>query len=215
MKTILENFVSELQANDENRAIAVFGSYAKGLNRPDSDVDLLVITKASTRRDVVERERIHFEIVYATQPDAEEYYKNNLDNFVRFWRHARILYDPEKVLENFRMQAQEIEKQGKKALPENKIKHFKFDAEDQLRAIKYLNSKDPATATLMLSNVVFGLLEFYFDYKQIWKPAPKQLLEELRKINRDLARKFENCFLCQDMQDKIMLADGLVQDIFE
>jgi len=213
MQIALNAFLEELKNDHENLAVALFGSHAKGTNRPDSDIDLLVITKNTTKRGIEKKHGREFEIVYATATGTESYYKNDPDNFVRFWQHAKILFDPENILVKFQQDAHTLSKQKKKPMSEDKIKHSIFNQTDQLHFINSQIDKDPANAILMLYNLLELTLEFYFDYHQIWKPAPKEMLKTLEKINFPLAQKARELLLENSINKKIILFEELIKDL--
>lgn len=213
MQTAINAFLEELKQNQENLAVALFGSHAKGTNRPDSDIDLLVITKNINKRSIEKRHGREFEIVYATTDDSRSFYKNQLDQYVRFWQHAQILFDPNNILEEFRQEAQILFKQKKPPLSEDIIQHTVFNLTDQLHYINSQIKHDPANALRMLYSQLYLTLEFYFDYHQLWKPAPKELLQELDKINPPLAQKARALFLENSINKKPIIFQELIKDL--
>lgn len=213
MQEALNNFLEELKQNPDNLAVALFGSHAKGTNRPDSDIDLLVITKTTTKRGIVKKYDREFEIVYATVEDTEKLYKRDPDNQVRFYQHAQILFDPENILNKFQQQAHTLCNQKKQPISEDKIKHVVFNFTDQLRYVKAQNQTDPANAVFMLQSMVYLTLDFYFDYHQIWKPAPKEILKTLDQINPKLAEKTRGLLLESSVEKKFILFEELVAEL--
>jgi predicted nucleotidyltransferase len=73
MNTITQQYIGELQQNPQVLGIILFGSWARGNNRPDSDIDLLVIVKDGFKRTVEYREGQTFEITYTTEQGAIQY----------------------------------------------------------------------------------------------------------------------------------------------
>jgi predicted nucleotidyltransferase len=61
------NFIEELKSRPEVLGVILFGSWARGNNRPDSDVDLVVILTDGYRRTVECRNKQAFEIIYTTK----------------------------------------------------------------------------------------------------------------------------------------------------
>src|SRR5687768_4882701 len=93
MNSITLQFVEELQTNSNVIGIILFGSWARGNNRPDSDVDLLVILQDGFKRTVEYREEQAFEITYTTEQGAIEYWQSNPNDAVELWNVAKILFD--------------------------------------------------------------------------------------------------------------------------
>ena len=80
--TDLNQLVDELKRKSETLGIAVFGSFARGEDRPNSDIDVLVIIKKGVRRDVERRGKRTFEFVYASFPEAVKFYRANPNDCV-------------------------------------------------------------------------------------------------------------------------------------
>ena len=213
MQTALNAFLKELKQNPDNLAVALFGSHAKGTNRPDSDIDLLIITKNITQRGIEKKHGREFEIVYATASNTESFYKKDPDNCVRFWQHAKILFDPENILGKFQQNAQILAKQKKAPLSKDKIKHTIFNLTDQLHYINFQIDQDPANAVRMLYSLLYLTLEFYFDYHQLWQPAPKEMLQTLDKINPPLAQKARELLLENSISKKPIIFEELVMEL--
>ena len=64
MNNVYDEFVEDLKKRSDVLGIILFGSWARGNNRPDSDVDLVVILKEGFRRTVEYRGSQAFEIIY-------------------------------------------------------------------------------------------------------------------------------------------------------
>ena len=64
------NFIEKLKTRNDVLGVILFGSWARGNNRPASDVDLLVIVSEGYRRAVEYNEGQAFEIIYTTANSA-------------------------------------------------------------------------------------------------------------------------------------------------
>lgn len=178
-----EEFFEDLKQRPDVLGVILFGSWARGNNRPNSDVDLLVILEAGFKRAVEYRGNQTFEIIYTTEKAAVEFWESSKDECARFWEIAKILFDKDGTIQALQTQAIQITKAGKPALDADELAHFQFDAEDQLRYIQHILSTDQTTANLLLTNKVFMLTELFFDVRQLWIPAPKQRLSEIKSIS--------------------------------
>lgn len=178
----IDDFVEELKKRDDVLGVILFGSWARGNNRPDSDVDLLVILSEGFQRAIEERDKQVFEIIYTTSEAALDYYKDNKDQAYELWKVAKVLYDRDGTVQNLKSEVDELLGPGKKIIDNQQIRQLRFDAEDQIKYVEFVLAKDPTTANLILANKVFGLTEVFFDLRQIWTPAPKQRLEEIKKM---------------------------------
>ncbi len=178
-----QRFIEDLKNRPNVIGIILFGSWARGNNRPDSDVDLLVILTDGFKRAVEYLDSQAFEIIYTTAQSTAAFWESSKDEGARFWEIAKILFDKDGTVQSLREQAAQIIKAGKPALDADQLARFQFDAEDQLRSIQHILISDPTTASLLLTNKVFLLTELFFDVRQIWMPAPKQRLAEINAIS--------------------------------
>jgi Nucleotidyltransferase domain. len=182
----------------------MFGSWARGNNCPDSDVDLVVILADGYRRTVDHRNGQVFEIIYTTENGAFEYWESHKDDAAGLWAVAKVLFDKDGTIERLQTKIKEVLDAGKKPIDEYQLGQFRFDAEDQLKYVEHILASDPTTANPILSNKVFAMTELFFDIRQKWTPAPKQRLAEIQKISPDFYALLDEFY-----QDQIRLKDKL------
>ncbi len=188
-------FLQKLTKDESVLGVALFGSWARGNQREDSDVDLLVIVKQGYKRSIEYVESQAFEIIYTSVEGAKKYYKTDLDATHRFWAHAKILMDRDNSIQPLKEFAIDLTKNGKAVLSEDDLKYFEFDALDQIRFATAAHSNgDIATANLVLHIKVAALAEIYFDTIQEWRPAPKQILAEIQNRNEKLGNLLANFY---------------------
>ncbi len=209
-------FIEKLQTQSNVLGIILFGSWARGNNRPNSDIDLIVILKDGFKRTVEYKDDQAFEITYTTEKSVMEYWKSQKDDCAGLWKVAKILYDKDGTIKKLEKFAQKIISKGKEPLDETKLNHLKFDAGDSLEAIRAFSKTEPILANFLLNNKIFGLTELFFDIRQLWIPAPKQRFSEIREINQELfnlLNRFyqENIFLVE----KIKIAEEITQIVFK
>jgi hypothetical protein len=193
MNATIEQFVTELRKNPDVLGILLFGSRARGNNREDSDVDLLVIVKHGFHRIVEERANLAFEIIFTTEDQAISFWRANPDDTAELWKTARILFDRNGTMQRLQNVGAEILSQGKAPLPAEQLAHIRFDIGDQVKAIEAFAYSDPVTARLLLSAKMLYLTELYFDIRQLWTPPPKQRLAVIKEIDSrfyDLIAKY-------------------------
>jgi len=206
---IIEKFVGNLKNNPSVKSVILFGSYARGNQSPDSDIDLIVVCD-ETKRGVEKFESYTFEIVYVKEEDAIDFYKKNKDNAVRTWAVAKVLYDKDGSAERLRHFVEKIKKEGKVAFSENVLEHLRFDAEDTFRAIQKASETDKTSAMYLLEGRVVNLANVFFDARGLWKPAPKQLLRVLRESNSELGKLYDDFYVADTFDQKIAIAKKMV-----
>lgn len=210
----LDLFVEDLKKRQNCLAIAIFGSYARGQQRPNSDIDVFVVVPEGTWRDIETFHGQLFEMVYASADAALSFYQENPNDAVQQWKDLQVIYDPQNLFEEIRAKVEEIKTKGKARPSDSSIKHLKFDVEDKIRAAEYLFPKDEGTATYYLTLLGEQLFNAYFDLHQIWTPAPKQRFIYLREHDPETAHLFLRLFCEQPFSNKIASAKNLAIRIF-
>ncbi len=183
MNTATNQFIDELKARPDVVGIILFGSWARGNNRPNSDVDLLVIVTDGFKRTVEYRDGQAFEIIYTTAEAAWAFWQDNLDDCAGLWLVAQVIYDSNSIVHDLKNKAETLITASKPPMDTNSIRQLRFDADDQLAAINHLLLTDTTTAHLMLNRKIFALTELFFDLRQQWTPAPKQRLAVIKSLS--------------------------------
>jgi hypothetical protein len=215
MNSISQQFIEELQTDSNVLGIILFGSWARGNNRADSDVDLLVIVKDGFKRIVEFREGQAFEMVHTTEQGAIEYWQSNPNDAVELWKVAKILFDRDGTVARLQQAGKEIKEKGKQALTTDQYEHFKFDVHDQLKAITELTGSDPTSAKMLLSIKVIQLMELFFDIRQLWTPPPKQRLAVIKAMNQTLYDLIERYYGEQSLPEQIKIVKSIVPIVFD
>lgn len=89
----LEDFVRELAATPDVRGVFLFGSYARGESRPDSDIDLVVVHTGPFSKAILHRGGVEFEVFCNNEAAIVEFWEQHPDDFRRFWADAQVLFD--------------------------------------------------------------------------------------------------------------------------
>jgi Nucleotidyltransferase domain len=209
-----QQYIAELQRDTNVLGIILFGSWARGNNRPDSDIDLVVIVQNGYKRAVEHRDGQAFEFIFVTEQGALDFWEANPDDAVELWRVAQVLFDRNGAIARLRQAVQIIVQRGKPALTEDQYNHSRFDCLDQIKAVEGVMPTDPATASLLLAAKMIQLTELFFTIRQRWIPPPKQRLASIRELDHEchnlLARYYATCSLAA----QINLAQALIARVF-
>tara|TARA_B100000745_G_C20090113_1_gene372612 strand:- start:368 stop:1021 length:654 start_codon:yes stop_codon:yes gene_type:complete len=209
-------FLEELKQREDVLGVIMFGSWARGNNRPDSDVDLVVILTDGYRRTVEHKRGQAFEIIYTTEKGAFEYWESHKDDAAGLWEVAKILFDKDGTIERLKIKIKEVLDAGKKPIDKYQLGQFRFDVEDQLKYVEHILASDPTTANLILTNKVFGLTELFFDIHQMWTPAPKQRLKEIEKLSPEFYSLLKQFYQEQvAIKDKLEVARKITPIVFQ
>ncbi len=216
MNEATQNFLEKLKQRTDVLGVIMFGSWARGNNRSDSDVDLVVILTEGYRRTVEHKDGQAFEIIYTTEKGAFEYWESHKDDAAGLWAVAKILFDKDGTIERLKTKIKEVLDAGKKPIDEYQLGQFRFDAEDILKYVESILASDPTSANLILTNKIFALTELFFDIRQMWTPAPKQRLVEIQKISPDFHALLKEFYQEQiTLKDKLETARKIVPLVFE
>lgn len=209
-------FLEELKNRKDVVGVILFGSWARGNNRPNSDVDLVVILDEGYQRCVENKNGQIFEIIYTTEKDAFDYWESNKDDAFGLWSVAKILYDRDGKIQELKERITDVLNVGKKEINTLQLEQFRFDAVDLIGCVEEIMDSDPITAKLLIFNIVFSLTEVFFDIRQMWTPAPKQRLLKIKEINPtfyDLLEVFYSDNIT--LADRIKVVRQIIPIVFE
>ncbi len=210
------NFIEELKTRDDVLGVILFGSWARGNNRPTSDVDLLVILTEGYRRTVEYRDGQAFEIIYTTADSAFSFWEDNKNDCANLWSVAKIVFDKDGSTQSLKEKAQQLITLGKKPIDEYQLGQFQFSTEDEIRAVETMIEPDPVTGNLVLSKTVLSLTELFFDIRQEWTPAPKQRIIKIKEIKPELYSALEKFYQDGDtLKNKIESAKEITKLVFQ
>jgi hypothetical protein len=211
----IRHLVDDLRRRPEVLGAALFGSVARGDARPDSDVDVFVLVKDGTWRDVEQRGQRHVEFVFSSPEGTRAFGERRPDEYVKMWQDARILFDKQGQMAELRQAAEDLRARGKPLPDQRSIRHRQFDAEDQLRGVRGLRAADLPAAALVLHRHVTALTELFFDVAGEWTPPPKERLKRIRELNPAVAEAFDRFYVLSDLDEQIQAAEQVVLTLFE
>lgn len=191
----------------------MFGSYARGNSRPDSDIDLVIILKDGYKRAAEDFEGQAFEIICTTEKSAVEYWTANKHDAVGLWSVARVAFDRDGTGERLKEYGENLCKEKPAQFDESKLEHLRFDATDSIKAAEVIYETDTATATLLVHKKAADLIDLYFDRNQKWRPAPKQQLSLISSAEAELGRLYSDFYNTQDFQGKVGLLKQITKSI--
>lgn len=207
-------FVDELKRRPDVVGVLSFGSWARGDNRPESDVDLVVIVRDGYRRCVEHRFDQALEIIYVTEAAAFDYWESHRDDAAGLWAVARILHDADGTMGRLEARARAMLAEGKPPLDDERLAHARFDTEDLLRHVEHIAAADPATAQMLLANVVGGLTELFFDVRGLWTTPPKQRLARIDELRPELGALLRRFYAQPSMVAKLDFAGRIIDLVF-
>jgi len=137
MNKATHNFLDNLKQRHDVLGVILFGSHARGNNRPGSDVDLVVILAEGFRRAVEYHDGQAFEIIYTTAEGALAYWESHIDDAAGLWAVAKILYDKDGTIGKLKNEIEQVLAKGKNPIDEYQLGQYRFDAKDTLKYVEY------------------------------------------------------------------------------
>lgn len=214
MEAAVRTFLGDLAERTDVLGAAVFGSYARGEARPDGDIDVFVLVSDGVWRDLERRDQKTFELLYASEKEAMEFYAQNPDDCVIKWQEAKVAFDKDGGLGRLQAYAALLRGEGKRKSAGGDVLHRKYEAEDKLRAVRHLAATDMPTAYMYLHELVQRLLEYRFDMTGRWTPPPKQRLQLLRGVEPSLAALFDEFYSLPTWEEKLGAAERVMRCVF-
>lgn len=209
----LTGFIEKLKNDANVLAVIVFGSYARGNSRPDSDIDLVVILKEGYKRAAEDFEGQTFEIIYTTEKAAIEYWQLNKHDAVGLWDVAKVIFDLDGTGQRLKEFGETLRKEKPMTFDTAKLDHLRFDARDSIKSAEKINETDPATASLLIHKKAADLADLYFDIKQMWRPAPKQQLESIKRIDSEMGALFTEFYETAEFDRKAQILTEISTNI--
>lgn len=207
-------FIDDLAARPETLGVAIFGSYARGDARPDADIDVFVLVTDGVWRDVESRDGLTFELLFASEREARDFYAQNPDDCVSTWGEAHIVSDRSGRMDALREYAALLVGTGRKKATAGDVLHRKYEAGDKLRAARLLATEDYPTAYMALHDLAARIIETHFAKEGAWSPPPKQRLTSLRRGWPDLGALFDEFYSQTSWDEKTATLEKIMTRVF-
>ncbi len=197
---MFDELVKELRSKYNPHTIFLYGSHARGDASPESDIDILVITKTG-EATTDSRPWGDYNLDAWIYPEEEAEF---VDDFLHL-AEAKILWSKNKWGNKFLQAVRERFAEGPEALPEH-------DKQHRLRWFhKMLNriQRDDTEAHFRRHWLLVDLLPTYFGLLQAWYMGPKRSLQWLEENKPNVYKAF------QTILDPACPTEALVEQVQE
>lgn len=203
------NKITTQLIEQEVLGILLIGSLAAGDAKEDSDIDIFVIREnipADGEHKIIDG--VEVQILWRTP----EYLGKALDMrevCVTMLRYNKIVYDPEGILKK----AQEkLERKFAGSYPINQdeitaLRIFLTTLPGELASIR----QDYYFFNYIFYNRIQRLISYFYELKRLWKPRPKYIIKELKKIDEEFYELILKAYEESDIEEKIELIEKISQ----
>ncbi|MBD3203401.1 DUF86 domain-containing protein [Candidatus Woesearchaeota archaeon] len=201
IKKKMKNYFSEIP---EISMAFIFGSFAKGTARPDSDIDIAVYFKPKGKKIEYESEN-KYEIKHKIQEKLEEITKKDVDLLVLNNAYPTLIYD--------------VFKNGKKIIIKDRLLYMKLHSKIFIEAIDFFKTVDEFWAIKQRSHSLskidrlllikhLDFLKSEIDERDYFKKITYKTYETDKHKRRDIEKWVQNIMNCTIEISKILLASN-------
>lgn len=169
---MFDELVKELRSKHNPHTILLYGSHARGDAGPESDIDILIVTKTG-EATTDSRQWGEYHLDAWIYPEEETEY---IDEFLHL-ADGKVLWSKNKWANKFLKRIRERFAEGPEPMPEGE-KHHRLQWFHKM--LKRLNRND-AESHFRRHWMLVDLLPSYFAMQQIWYMGPKQSLQWLEE----------------------------------
>lgn len=197
-KKIFEEENLRLKENKNNIAILVVGS-ASDLNfdKKINDIDLFIIIKEGEKqiREIKYIDDIEFDINYFPISLAKNLIESKEQFFIESMSSANLIYDNDKIGENYLKEAKIKYENGPQALDMQEIINLRFILLDNVKRVRNLEDKDWREVEFLSSLYLRDVVRSYFSVNNKWIPKDKNLFKILKEDNIELYEMSQKLYI--------------------
>ena len=201
------NKITTQLIEQEALGILLIGSLAAGDAKEDSDIDIFVIREnipADGEHKIIDG--VEVQILWRTP----KYLDKALDMknvSAAMLRYNKIVYDPEGILKKAQEKL-ETKFAGSYPIDEDEIialRIFLTALPEEMASIR----QDYYFFNYIFYNRIQRLISDFYELKRLWKPRPKYIIKELKKIDEEFYELILKAYEISDIEDKIELIEKI------
>jgi len=213
----INRFVEQRKFRGGVSAVLLYGSYARGTQHEQSDVDIIFIVDQGFTRECFVQDGLLFEVIEQTKSNMYSFWEKNLDEDRHWclWKDTKVLYEKDGKGKEIIKHALSLvsdrqpwppkEKQMRRLIMQHKIKN-----------IRHVSQSDPETSALLLLEFVQALVENWFRMRGCFIPSPKELFSVFAEQDPVLSGLLSNFYVNQmDLNTKLGLAERVLNAVYD
>ena len=173
----VNRFIADRLDRGDVAAVLLYGSYARGTQHEQSDVDIIFVVDEGFRSEVVECEGVDIEVLEQTRHNMFAFWEQNLDEDRHWylWKDVKVLYERDN--EGAEVVAHALSLVGeKRPWPTDQVEMRRKVAVAKLRRTRFLSQSDPGTAAIVLVELVQASTQHWFAVRGHRVPSSKAFL---------------------------------------
>ena len=170
----VNRFVASRLDGGDVTAVLLYGSYARGTEHEQSDVDIIFVVDQGFKSEVVDLDGVDVEVLEQTKHNMFAFWEQNLDEDRHWylWKDVKVLY--ERNNEGTEVVAHAMSLVGeKRPWPNDRIEMRKKVAQAKLRRTRFLSQLDAGSAAIALVELVQAMTGHWFDVRGQRVPSSK------------------------------------------
>lgn len=214
---ICEKFPDTLAKLREDKAILgllLVGSYARGDETPESDVDLLALSRIEDWEEIRKEGDFLLDIRVISQTSLEAMLATNTAMVLSLWEDAVILDDPHEELLRTQEEITAYNRRGAPRPSSERQAHTRHQAEHLLGSIRGSNRDAPADRQYLIFQLTELLVQSHFEQAGQWLPPVKTRLLELKKSHPARAQMLSRALAGSSPEEKMSALAHLIDDLF-
>jgi len=172
----INRFIKQRKMRGGISAVLLYGSYARGTQHANSDVDIMFIVDQGFKRECVVQDGLLFEIIEETSSNVYIFWQKNLDEdrHWNLWKDVKVLYDRDG-------EGKEIVNRALSLLTErqpwsrDELQMRSLIMQFKIKSIRHVSQSDPCTAALLHVESVRALMENWFQIRGRFIPSSKEI----------------------------------------
>jgi len=172
----VNRFIEQRKIRGGISAVLLYGSYARGTQHTNSDIDIIFVVDEGFKRECVVQDGLLFEVIEQTKSNMYLFMKNNMDEdrHWNLWKDVKVLYDRDGEGKEIIVHAQSLVS-DRQPWPPEEIQMRRLIMESKIGNIRHVSQSDQRTAALLLVELVWALIENWFGIRGRFIPSPKEI----------------------------------------
>jgi len=212
----VNRFIKQRQMRGDISAVLLYGSYARGTQHANSDVDIMFIVDQGFKRECVVQDGLLFEIIEETSSDVYSYWQKNLDEdrHWNLWKDVKVLYDRDGEGKEIINRAHSLLTE-RQPWPRDELQMRTLIMQFKIKSIRHVSQSDPCTAALLLLESVRALMEDWFRMRGRFVPSSKEIFAIFADEDPILSGLITEFYVDQiDLDTRLSLVERIFESVF-